>query len=184
MKKILLSAALILSVLTINAQETLENTNSTSKAIEFSKKDGIFLKKEQEEIGTIDKINFTNIYLENVLTKEKTLALKLQSSMYTSAGMMEYSGTLDSDELDACIQSLTYIKESCIGTVPELYTEMIYRTRDGVKIGAYYDVTNKKNQWTIFIQTSTMTYRSLNTIKEENLQKVIDLFIEAKNKMK
>lgn len=162
--------------------QTIEKEQSKSKTVEFSKKSGAFLKKEFQELGSFSNIKFTNIYFTDILTNEKASALKVETSYYSSSlGSTEYSGTLDPDELDACLKCLNHIKTNCIGTTPELYTEMIYKTRDGLSIGAYYSIEdNKKQQWVVFIQPESYTYKSLKAIKEEDLGKIISVIEQSK----
>ena len=59
------------------------------------------------------------------------------------------SGILESDELDACIQTLEYIKNTLFPSAPTVYTEAEHRTNDDVKFGAYY----KTGKWTAYVKT-------------------------------
>lgn len=183
MKKVIkLVCLLVLFYSSFATAQNTEKEQSKSKTVEFSKKSGAFLKKEFQELGSFSEIKFTNVYFTDVLTNEKASALKIETSHYSSGlGLSEYTGSLDPDELDACLKCLIHIKNNCIGTIPELYTEMIYRTRDGLSIGAFYSVTdNKKNQWVVFIQPESYTYKSLQSIKEGDLDKIINVIENSK----
>lgn len=183
MKKILFVLVLITFFASfIYAQEDADKEITLSKTAEFSKKNGTFIKKEFQKIGSIDDVSFTNIYFKDLLTNEKISALRLQTSYVSSGDYSYYKGILDSDELDVCIKCFNYIKDNCIGPPSEFYTEIFYNSRDGVSIGAFYE-NNKKHEWTIFVKTESYTNHSLKKIKQENLPDLISLFTSAKNAM-
>ena len=87
-----------------------------------------------------------------------------------------YIGTLDSDELDACIKSLQYIKDTLLPSAPTVYTEAEYKTNDGVKFGAYY----AKDKWTAFIYTKGYTSRSAEFLGVDNLDSFITVMQQSK----
>lgn len=164
------------------AQEQ-KKEDSKSKAVEFSARDGSLLKKEFFELGNIKGIDFRILVLTDILKKEKIVCLRLKTTYYSSASRSsdEYVGTLDPDEIDACIKSLNYIKEDLMQSAAEVYTECEYKTKDGVKIGAYFD--EKKKTWHPYIQTKSYTSRSIEFINAESLDALLAKLDEAKQKI-
>lgn len=175
MKKILLLSMLLLSGLAY-AQEKEEESNS--KAVEFLSKDGTFMKKEFYELPQIGigqfKLESNVLIITDMITGYKMGCLRLSTFSNLGGSTDEYIGTLDKDELDACIQCLELMQTDILTTKPEVYTETNYRTLDGVTIGSYY--SNKT--WTVFVRTKEYTSRSLTTIG--NVPKLIDNFKKAK----
>lgn len=90
MKKILF-LLMITACLSSYAQEKQEDL-SKSKTVELLQKDGVLLKKDFYQIGDVPGVNFQNIVITNVATGEKTGALRLKTSYYSSLGSDTYIG--------------------------------------------------------------------------------------------
>lgn len=172
---------LLLFLLPILSYSQDKEPESKSKTIEFTRKEGALIQKEFETIGKSSGVTFKNIYLTDLSTKQVVSALRIENSYYIGSGStVDYVGTLDSDELDGCIKALNYIKDNLLPTSPLLYTEIEYKSRDGVSIGAYYS----DNTWKLFIQTKSYTQKSLSVIKLIDLDNIIANFKLAKSKLK
>lgn len=184
MKKILSTKMLLLLLLFTplfaHSQESKE-PESKSKTIEFANREGSLYQKEFEEIGKTGGLTFKNIYITDLTSQQTISALRLENSHYIGSGSsIDYVGTLDSDELEGCIKSLNYLKENLIPTKPTLYTEVEYKSRDGILIGAYCS----KGEWKLFVQTKSYTQKSLTVLKVIELDNLINNFIIAKSKLK
>ena len=179
MKKLLLSLFICCFAMSIaNAQQTAE-PESKSKTVEFLSKDGSFLLKDFLESTKVDNIDFQVLIITNIKDNSKIGCLRLTTKYNDDT----FIGTLDADELDACIQCLTYIKDNLLNTAPTNYTEVEYSTRDGVEFGAYYtiDKNPSKNKWHIYAKTKSYTWRSRENISPENLVAVIEQLQQARN---
>lgn len=179
MKKTILLILLALVPMFIFAQEGKE-TESKSKAVEFSKKDGTLLRKEFYDIGSVKGIEFQVLIMTDELSKEKLGALRIKTSYYSSVGTDDYVGTLDFDEIDACLKSLEYIQNTIITSTPATYTECGYSTKDNVEIGTY---SSEKKGWVVYIQTKGYTTRSLKFVDLKEFPKVIKYITSAKSKI-
>ena len=104
--------------------------------------------------------------------------LRIITTYPSSSGNTDYIGTLDPDELDAAVLSMEKILNEILPTPPTTYTEVEYKTRDGVEIGTFWK--EKKNEWTIYIKTKSYTTRSMSTYKSEELAKLIKNLKDAK----
>jgi len=177
MKKLLI----LLFLLPMLAYSQEKEPESKSKTIEFTNKEGAFYQKEFEDIGKIEGVSFKNIYITDLIENRVISALRLENSYYIGSGSsVDYIGTLDADELEGCIKTLDYLKENILATSPSLYTEIEYKSRDGVLIGAY----TSKGLWTLYIQTKSYTQKSLTRIKISEIDKLINNFVLAKSKFK
>ena len=179
MKKIIIVLALIMPML-LCAQEKEEKSNS--KTLEFLSKDGSILKKEfydLPEVGTsYNKTQNQVLIITNMKTNEKMGCLRIITTYPSSSGNTDYIGTLDPDELDAAVLSMEKILNEILPTTPTTYTEVEYKTRDGVEIGTFWK--EKKSEWTIYIKTKSYTSRSMSTYKSEELAKLIKNLNDAK----
>ena len=138
MKRLLIVLALMMPMF-LNAQE--KETKSNSKTLEFLAKDGSILKKEFYDLTTVGKsYNATEnqvLIITDLKSNEKRGCFRITTKYPTSSGTDEYIGTLDPDELDAAILSLEKILNDIIPNSVETYTEVNYKTRNGVTIGTY-----------------------------------------------
>ena len=130
MKKTLLMIAVLFLAISANAQSEKQEETSKSETVKLLQKNGVLLRKDFYDIGKVEGVIFQNIIITDISTGEKTGALRLETSYYSSLGTDTYIGTLDFDELEGCIKSLTYIKDNVITSLPETYTECEYKTKD------------------------------------------------------
>ena len=149
---------------------------------EFLEKDGSVFKKEFYDLPTVGKsYNKTEnqvLIITDLKSNEKRGCFRIITKYPTSSGSDSYIGTLDPDELDAAVLSLEKILNEIIPNTAETYTEVEYKTRDGVQIGTYWN--EKKNEWTLYVQTKRYSSRSLSSFKSDELTTLIDNLKKAK----
>lgn len=180
MKKTLLTILLmVFSVSYSFAQDQAKNEapESKSKAANFLKADGAFLLKEFYALQAIKGVECEVFVMTDIITGQKMGCLRLIKKYSSSYSEDTYIGLLDSDELDDCIRCMEYIKNTLLPSTPEVYTEVEYKTNDGVKLGAYF--TSKK-EWRAFIYTEGYTSRSAAFLAPEDIDSFINVFKQAK----
>lgn len=182
MKKLLLISVLISLCITAIAQDK-QTEQSKSQTVEFLAKDGVLRIKEFSKLGSVGGAKFENLIITDVISGTKIGALRIETSYYSSIGTDTYIGTLDSDELDACIKSLTYIKEMIATTPPQTYTELEYSTKDGVSLGCYNQSDKKGSTWQIFVRTKKYTSRSAEYFSADNIDALISILEKANTEM-
>lgn len=171
----------MLMCLTLNAQDTIPNSNS--KTVELLKKEGVLLKKDFYDIEKVGGASFQTIIITDVSTGEKTGALRI----ITSDASLTYIGTLDFDELDGCISSLEYIKNNILTNKFDNYMECEYNTRDGVSFGVYCrnsNISKYEKVWGLYIQTKSYTDRSFVSFKVNKLDDIIVCLKKAYSNLK
>lgn len=183
MKKIIFSLLLLIvfGCTSYSQNNKPEEDISSSKTIAFLSKDGSFVKKEFYDIGKVKGVECQVLILTDVVKNEKIGCLRLETRYSSSYSEDSYIGTLDYDEIDACIQSLNCIKDNLINTIPDTYTEAEYKTRDGVKIGTYYN--SSKQSWVVYVYTKGYTNRSAEFFNSDNLSQMILVMQTAKQKI-
>ncbi len=181
MKKLFIfSLFCILMCLSSVAQDQKEK--SSSKTVEFLSKDGTFFKKEFFDLPTVgssyNRIDCQVLIITDMKSNEKRGCLRLTTHYSSSVSSDDYIGTLDPDEMDACIMCLNKIQSDIAINAPETYTEAEYKTRDGVRIGAYWN--SRKTEWVIYVQTKSYSSRSMSTVSSANVPTLINNLTTAK----
>lgn len=176
MKKLLIILALMMPMF-LNAQE--KEAKSNSKTVEFLKKDGSIFKKEFYKlpyIGTnfYSKMEDEVLIITDLKTNEKRGCFRLK----TKSSNNEYIGTLDPDELDAAIMSLEKMLNDIVPNQTDTYTEVTYKTRDGVEIGTFVNKNGK--DWTFYVQTKSYTNSSFASFKSDEMTVLVDNLKKAK----
>ena len=155
-----------------------ETTKTDSKTIEFMAKDGTLLQRDFYELGKVSSVDCQVLVITDCISNQKVGCMRLKTYNYTKYSSDSYIGTLDYDELEACIKSIRYIKDNLLNTVPERYTEVSYKTRDKVEVGAYYSVDKKK--WTVYVQTKSYTSKSIEFLSTDNMRTLLEKMEQAK----
>lgn len=178
MKKLFLLIALMMPIASIAQDKVAENSQSKSKTLEFLEKDGSFIQKEFYPLGKVKGVECEVLILTNLLNKQKMGCLRLKTTYYNRVGGNDtYIGTLDSDELSASVQSLQFIKDQLMPTNPSTYTEAEYKTRDGVKLGAY----SSDKGWKSYVYTKGYTSRSAEFFDASHIDSLIGYLNQAKD---
>lgn len=160
------------SVEKTKAQETDQQANSKSETVQLLNKQGVLLLKDFYDIGKVNipfssTIFFRNIVITNITTGEKSGALRISINGHI--------GTLDFDEIEGCIKSITYIKRNIINTIPNNYKEFIYTTKDGLTLGAYINDNKKTKEWMIFIKSQWHINASMNSMNIDKIDEIISM---------
>lgn len=179
MKKLFILLVLLCSVAVSNAQEK-ETEKSQSKAVLFEESIGSLIRKDFYNLPKIRGVETQVLILTDILTGKKIGCLRIEPKQYTSPNTT-CVGTLDFDELDAAIKSLSYIKETILPTTPDVYSEIVFKSIDGVQLGTYFNEKTKK--WVGFIYTNSYTSRSAKYCDERELSEMIEIMKTAKSKI-
>jgi len=180
MKKLLLLTMLFtISLICYSQEKQSERLPETkSKSVEFMSKDGTFMKKQFYDLGKIKGLRCEVMIITDVVNQKKVGCLRLETSYSSSYTSDTYIGTLDYDEIDACVKSLNYILNDVLPSHPDTYTETQYKSRDGVKFGTYY--TKKTDKWTAFVYTKDYNSRSAEFFDSSNITALIQVMEDAK----
>lgn len=170
-----------MSLTTTFAQEATEK-KSASKTVEFLSKDGSFYKKEFYDLPAVgssyNKIDCQVLIITDLKSNEKRGCLRLTTYYSSSVTSDSYIGTLDPDELDACIMCFDKIVSEITVSPATTYTEVEYKTRDGVQLGTYWN--DKKSEWRTYVQTKNYISRSMSSISNDNVASLVNNLKQAK----
>ena len=179
MKKLFFLLVLLCSVAVSNAQEK-ETEKSQSNAVLFEQSIGSLIRKDFYNLPKVRGVENQVLILTDILTGKKIGCLRIETKPFSSSNET-YVGRLDFDELDAAIKSLSYIKETVLPTTPDVYSEIVFQSKDDVKLGTYFNEKTKK--WVVFIYTKSYTSRSATFCDETELSEMIEIMKTAKDKI-
>ncbi len=176
MKKLVLFLSVLFLSVSGFTQTKDDVPSSQSAAVEFLNTQGSLIVKEFYDLPKVKGVECQVLILSDVVNNTKMGCLRLETHYSSSYSSDSYIGTLDYDELDACIKSLQYIKDSLLPSTPLVYTEVEYKTKDGVKLGAFFS----KNKWSAYVYTKGYTSRSAEFLSADNIDSFISIMNQAK----
>ena len=160
--------------------QKLEKERYLSNAEQFSLKSGALIQREFTDVGSLKGAKFLVLTISDLLSGNKTKALKIETTIQKSYGSTEKSAVLDADEVEGFLKSLRMIEEKILPSTAAQYTEVEYKSRGGFKGGCFSD---DKKGWSVFLKLDKYDSDSYIFLKKEDLPSIIKLFEDAKSKM-
>jgi hypothetical protein len=179
MSKVILLLVFIIATSTAFAQQTKTKEQETSNAEKFSERAGSLVKKEFIEIGVIKKSELKVIIYTDLISNQKTSALKFEYEHKSSYTTDTKAAVLDADEIDGLIKSIKIIQEKIFPSVPQNYSEVTFRSRSGFEAGCY----SKKDGWSAYMKLERYDSDSYVFMEKEDLTKLLSLLEQAKSNL-
>ncbi len=179
MRKTTLTLGLIITGFAISAQQPKVKEQATCNAEKFSERSGSLIQKEFFEIGEIKKCELKVIHYKDLISIQKTSALKFEYEYKSSYSSDTKTALLDADEIDGLIKSIKIIQESIFPSTPSNYTEVSFRSRSGFEAGCY----SKKDSWSAYMKLESFDSNSFVFMDKEDLIKLLIILEQAKAKL-
>ncbi len=147
---------------------------SENQKVGFGQNDGALQKKEFYSIGSISGVrvtDFQNLITTNTLTGNKSGKLRVHFQYEADIPL------LDLEEINTCIKSMRSL-QNFINTKVTCYTEYVYRSKDGLELGAYANIKDK--HWTVFIRIAHIE----NVINANKLDELISVLEKSLSDLK
>ena len=170
MKKIILTAAVLLSVSGVYAQ--VEDVDLYSKAEKFADSSGVLVQKEYIRVGNILDCVIQVVHYTDMINGAKVSALRFADALGKVA-------ILDEDEIDALAVSMKIIREKVLDSAPAHYTEAVFRSRGGFEAGAYYD----RGIWKTYLKLRLHDSGSYTFMKKGDFDIFLKILGEVKERM-
>lgn len=179
MAKIFLTLALIIACFLTLAQQPKTKEQETSNAEKFSERSGSLIQKAFIDIGDLKKCELKVIHYTDLVSNQKTSALKFEYDYKSTYSSDTKAAVLDADEIDGLIKSIRIIQDKIFPSTPTNYTEVSFRSRSGFEAGCY----SKKDSWSAYIKLERFDSNSYVFIEKEDLTKLLTLLEQAKAKL-
>ena len=174
---------------TATATETVEFAdNSESEIVKLMNNGSTLTKKEFFDLPEVKGVSFEVIIITDMVKGNKYGGLRLITK-YTAPYLSNtYIGTLDYSEIDDCINSMNVIKNDILPTTPSVYTEVRYKTKDYVEMGALFSPNNSwaliqapsTGKWFVYISTKSYLNNSTAIIPAKQIDAIISNLQESK----
>ena len=191
MKKFAIISLFLFFCSNVYAQEIRSTFVSESAAGMINTSRGVVLKKEifwdKPFSNTLLTSGITiSPALITVLSSEEKIPYVIIGSTFSSGiNTSEYSSYIDLEDLPNCIGALEYIIDSELKTKPSHYVECLYKSRDGLAIGAVYGDGLFGKRWMTYVKhekyiSDTTTWLSIDRFREilDALKAAMDTLIE------
>jgi hypothetical protein len=179
MKKI--NIILILFVFTFSALAQEKKEKQTTQAEQFSAQAGTLIEKQFVDIGKVKGINVQVMKIKDVNSGASKNALRFEYEFKSQYSTDSKIGTLDLDEIDGLIKSMTNLKNNVFPTARDIYTEVTFRSRTGFEAGSYY--SPEKSKWSTWVQIEKYDRNSMVFLTTEDFTALLTLIEQAKTKM-
>jgi len=176
MKKLLITILIIPFFISVVAQD---KEKVLSQADQFSARSGALIQKEFIEIGNAKALDIKIIRIKDLNSGSKISALRFEYTYPSAYSSDTYIATLDSDEIDGLIKSISNIQNNVFNTTCSNYTEYIYRSRGGFEFGAFY--SKEEQKWSPFVKLDKYTNKSLYPLKIEDIINFLSLIQKAQS---
>lgn len=127
--------------------------------------------KKEDNYGFVNTLEFQTASVLDVETGIKVYGLRIVTRYYESGyDQGKAVGVMDADEIDGAIQTLQYIKQN-ISNLKD-YSEIVYKTRSDVEIGAYYSNPSK-----VYVRINS---KVIKTYEKEDIDELISVLERGK----
>ncbi len=155
-------------------------SDTISLAESFSARAGTLIEKQYVDVGVILGLKVRVLKLKDIGAGTSLSALRFEYEEVTTYTSTTKISVLDSDEVDGAISAIGAVLQSVYHTKRDVYTEVIYRSRDSFSCGAFFDV--KKQDWTCFVHVGRYP-KSKIYMKKEDAAKVLAYIEKGKMMM-
>ena len=171
MTKTILTLIVLMASFLMFAQQPKVNEQETSNAEKFSERSGSLIRKEFIIIGDLKKCELKVIHFTDLVSNQKTRALKFEYEYKSSHSSDTKAAILDADEVDGLIKSIKIIQEKIFPSTPANYTEVSFRSRSGFDAGCF----SKKDSWSAYMKLERFDSNSYVFMEKEDLAKLLVL---------
>lgn len=177
MKYVILLVNLILIGSRVNAQ----GVKPLAKAEEVLATSGALLEKQFYDIGKVKGIEVQILRVKNLSSKVEFNAVRLSYTYRSQYSSDEKIATLDAEEMDGLLKSMDYILNITIKENKTTYSEVVFTSRTGTRVGVYYDLIAE--EWKAFVEIDKYKTNSSVFFGTNSLQELYNVFVKANEEL-
>ena len=121
-----------------------QNTQVVTLSDSFATRNGQLIEKNIYNIGVFKDLNLTVIKYKDLFSNATYSSLKFKPLKLRHSGSELTLSALDKDEVPKFLSSIKMLKDKVLKSTRDTYTEIIFNSRSGFLVGAYYETETKK----------------------------------------
>ena len=179
MKTLVLAVTFAVAAVSANGQVPGIPLPELTNLEEFSSRSGTLIQREFTRVG-----EFSNPYrvdvvkVTDLVSKQSIQGVRISANV--GAGAARESAFLDSEELSNLISAIVLMKASISTTVPDTFTDLAFRSRGGIEVGAFY----ANRRWNIYVRIDRFDPKTSVNLDQNELDSLRDLLTQAKERIK
>jgi len=180
MKTIFLLLGIAIAAASVHAQAVpLPLPAELTNLEEFSSRSGTLIQREFTRVGEFSSpFRVDVVRVTDLIAKTSIQGIRISANV--GAGASREAAFLDADEIDTFIRAIVLMKSAGFSTTPDNFTDLAYRTRGGLALGAFY--ANKR--WNIYIRTDRYDPKTSVNIDQNEIESLRDLLSQAKERIR
>jgi len=145
---------------------------------EFSSRSGTLIQREFTRIGEFTGVRVDVVKVSDLIGKTSIQGVRISANAGASAA--RDTVFLDADELDTFLKATALMKAAAFSTTPDSFTDVTYRSRGGITIGAVY--ANKR--WNPYLRLDRFDQKTSLSVDQSEIESLRDLIAHVKERMK
>ncbi|MHC8949249.1 hypothetical protein [Sphingobacterium hungaricum] len=157
---------------------SLHKEKQQSQAEVFSKKAGVLISSQFIEIGYVKTIKVLLVIYMDMINGRQEMAIRFENHFPADCSKTRVSkvGTIDEDELDVLIKSISILKNQVFQSYPEHYTEVSFLSRAGLEVGSCF----ADNSWDFFLKLDQNDDSTNVSLAVDDAQVLLDILQKLK----
>ena len=178
MKSFVLCLTLAFAASCANAQSLPQPLPLTTDLEDFASRYGVVIQREFTRIGDFANLRVDVVKESDLLAKNSMHGVRISGNV--GQGATRETAFIDADEMDGLLKAIDVLRTSAFSTTPENFTDIVYRTRGGLAIGAVY----ANRRWTAYLTLDRSDPRTSIGVEASDIDSLRGLLAKARDGMK
>ena len=178
MRSLLLSSMMLVATGLLHAQALPTPIPELTNVEEFSSRSGTLIQREFTRVGDFSGVRVDVVRVSDLIGKTSVQGVRISANVGANAG--RDTVFLDADELDTFLKATALMRTAAFSTTPDSFTDVTYRTRGGITIGAVYANT----RWNPYMRLDRFDAKSALNVDQNEIESLRDLIAQAKERIK
>ena len=167
--------AIILSAISVAHSQVIPPVIDETNLEQFSSRPGTVIQRELTRLGDVGGLRVDLVKASDLMEKSSMTGIRI-SRFAPNGSREENTVFIDADEVGPLLHAIDVIKATAFATTPENFTDLVYRTRGGMALGALY----ANRRWIGFLRMDRFDPRNAMSIEESDFESLKTLLTKAR----
>lgn len=178
MKSLFLTFAIVIAGSAAQAQAVLPPLPEITNLEDFSLRSGTLIQREFTRVGEFaTPFRVDVVKVTDVLGKNSLYGVRISGNV--AQGAPRDAAFLDADEVDGFVKVIDLMKAIAFSTTPDNFTDLAYRTRGGLSIGAIY----ANRRWSAAMRLDRFDPKTAISLDATDFETLRALLVKAKESL-